>query len=288
MDLPIRTLLRPTSLAEAVQLLSQHPEARPLAGGTDLVVQLRDGRRRADTVVDLSALGVSGITVSDHRLEIAACTTMAKIAEDPSVRAIAPALAEAAALVGAWPIQCRATLGGNLANASPAADTAPPLLVANARVRLVQHDGERELALTELFRGPGQTAIHGSELMTAVIVEAPQVAEGHHRIQRFLKVGPRREQVIAVINLAGQATVTPDGRLADVRLALGAVAPTPIRARRTEAMLEGARPDTSTIAAAARAVQAEIAPISDQRAPQRYRRLAAAVLIERFLESTRA
>ncbi len=287
MDLPIRSFLRPADLAHAIELLHQHPEARLLAGGTDLAVQLRDGRQRAETVIDLTPLGMTGVSAAGERLEIAACTTMAALGRAPEVHALAPALAEAAALVGAWPIQCRATLGGNLVNASPAADTAPALLVENARARLVSHTGERELPVADLFRGPGVTAMDRSELLTSVIIEADPVPDGHRRIERFFKVGPRREQIIAVVNLAGQATVSPDGRLHDVRIAVGAAAPTPIRARRCEAVLEGAHPDERTVMDAARAIQADIQPISDQRAPQRYRRLAAAVLLERFLESTR-
>ena len=121
MDLPIRRLLRPRSLDEAVRMLGSEPGALALAGGTDVVVQLRDGRKRAEALVDLGSLDLGGIRVRQGDLEIGASTRMETIAADSRVRDGWPALAEAASLVGAWPIQCRATIGGNLANASPAA-----------------------------------------------------------------------------------------------------------------------------------------------------------------------
>lgn len=285
MDVPVQRVMRPQSLAEALVLLGEAEGARPIAGGTDLMVQLRDGRRRAETLVDLGELDLSGIRELDLGVEIGAGTTMDAIARHPLLRRRWPGLAEAAGLVGAWPIQCRATLGGNLANASPAADTVPPLLVADAVVRLASPTGEREVALDGFFRGPGATVMAPGELIVGVLLPAPSAGRV---VEQFVKVGPRREQIISMVSLAGRAAVDETGVLRDVRVALGAVAPTPVRARRVEAFLEGRRLDAATRREAAQRLQADIAPIDDVRASAGYRRIAAAVLLDRFLEACNA
>ena len=280
MDLAVERVLHPASLDEAVRWLAANPGARAIAGGTDLVVQLRAGRRRAPTLVDLGRLGLGGIRERDGGLEIGAATTMDTIAADARVRALCPALATAAGLVGAWPIQCRATLGGNLANASPAADTAPPLLVADARLRLASPRGERELPVGELFVGPGTTALTADELIVAVLVPAWRPAG--RCLDRFVKVGPRREQIISVVSLAARIAVV-DGAVAEARLALGSVAPRPVRAGATERLLAGRRVTAVLRREAAAAVQQDAAPIDDVRAPAWYRRVAVAVLLDRVL-----
>jgi CO/xanthine dehydrogenase FAD-binding subunit len=142
-DVPVRELIRPGSVAEALAALAERPDALPIAGGTDLLVQLRDGRRRATALLDLDRLGLGSIRESEEGIEIGAATHMDVIAAEPRIRRLHPALAEAAAQIGAWPIQCRATLGGNIANASPAADTAPALLVEGALVVLASRAGTR-------------------------------------------------------------------------------------------------------------------------------------------------
>ncbi|MGE5234782.1 MAG: FAD binding domain-containing protein [Acidobacteriota bacterium] len=273
-------VLRPASLDEALAMLAEYPRARPVAGGTDLVVQLRDGRRRADTLLELGAVGLSGIRERDGGVEIGAATPMDAIARHPEIRRRWPGVAQAAGVIGAWPIQCRATLGGNLANASPAADTAPALLVTDALINVASRWASRVVPVDAFFLAPGRTVLGPEELITAVFLPPPP--EGR-RVERFSKVGPRREQIIATVSMAGRATVRGDGSLADVRLAFGAVAPTPVRARRTEEFLALRRPDPATRRETARKIQAEIAPIDDVRAPASYRRVAAAVLVDRFL-----
>jgi CO/xanthine dehydrogenase FAD-binding subunit len=284
MDLMVQTLIRPRSLAEALDALATRSNARVIAGGTDLVVMLRDGRRRAECLIDLCQVPLAGITVQPGETEIGAGSTMDAIASHPVIRERHPALAAAAGQVGAWTIQCRATLGGNLANASPAADTAPVLLVADARVRLASARGEREVGVNELFLGPGKTVLAADELIVSVVVPYPKPPAGGRVVERFVKVGPRREQIISMVSLAGRAVVEADGCMVEVRLALGAVAPTPTRARAVETALRGRRLDEALVRESARLVQADITPIDDVRATARYRRLAAAVLVERFLQ----
>lgn len=283
MNLAIGSVMRPQTLDQALSTLAGTPGARVIAGGTDLVVQLRDGRRVANVVVDLTALQLAGISECSDGLEIGALTTMDEIARSAVVAAHWLALAAAAAQVGAWPIQCRATLGGNLANASPAADTAPALLAEGAMVRLQSLSGHREVSLEEFFIAPGRSALRHGELLTAVFVPRPVVPGGGRIVERFVKVGPRREQIISMVSMAGQAVVAADGRVERVRLAFGSVAPTPVRAVHAERALTGHVVDEAVRRATLVAAQADIVPIDDVRAPARYRRLAAATLLDRFL-----
>lgn len=283
MDLPINTVLRPDSLQEALRFLAERPGARPIAGGTDLVVQLRDGRRRADVLVDLSRVGLDGIRESERGLVIGAGTSMDVIAAHPGVKSRYPALAAAAAQVGAWPIQCRATLGGNLGNASPAADTAPALLVAGAAVTIASARGQRQLPLEELFVAPGRTHLKPNELIVSVLLPFVKLGQGRRLVERFVKVGPRQEQIISVVCMAGRAVVAADGKIELMRLAFGSVAPTPVRARATERLLERRTLDGALRREALAAVQEDVRPIDDVRAPASYRRLAVATLLDRFL-----
>lgn len=284
MDVPVSEVIRPATVAEALAALAAREDARPIAGGTDLMVQLRDGRRLAGCLVDLGRLGLAGILRDGEAIEVGAGTTMDEIAANADIQRCFPALARAARQVGAWPIQCRATLGGNLANGSPAADTAPALLVAEAIVTVISMSGIRRLPIAEFFLGPGRTALAHGDLVTSVRLPLGELPPGDRLVERFVKVGPRREQVISVVSLAGRAVIRPDGALAMVRLALGSVAPTPVRAPTAERALAGRRPDAAARRDAARAVQHDIAPIDDVRAPARYRRIAAAVLLDRFLQ----
>ncbi len=284
MDVPVSEVIRPATVAEALAALAAREDARPIAGGTDLMVQLRDGRRLASCLVDLGRLGLAGILRDGEAIEVGAGTTMDAIAADADIQRCFPALARAARQVGAWPIQCRATLGGNLANGSPAADTAPALLVAEAIVTVISTSGLRRLPIAEFFLGPGRTALAHGDLVTSVRLPLVELPPGHRLVERFVKVGPRREQVISVVSLAGRAVIRPDGALAMVRLALGSVAPTPVCAHAAERALAGRRPDAAARRDAVRAVQHDIAPIDDVRAPARYRRIAAAVLLDRFLQ----
>ncbi len=264
-------------------MLAGRPDALPIAGGTDLLVQLRDGRRRAAALLDLDRLELRGVRESEAGIEIGAAVPMDRIAADPRIRKLHPALAQAAGQVGAWPIQCRATLGGNLANASPAADTAPALLVERASLTLASSVGTRQVPVEGFFLAPGRSALAPGELILSVLLPPPRQEPGARVVERFVKVGPRREQIISMVGFAGRALVTGDGTLAEICLAFGSVAPTPVRARRTERLLTGRRLDEGLRREAGRVLQDDIAPIDDVRAPARYRRIASAVLLDRFL-----
>jgi carbon-monoxide dehydrogenase medium subunit len=213
---------RPTSLADAVALLSEHgPRARLLAGGTDLIIRLRDGTIRPEVVVDLKRVREvdDGLRETDGRLVIGARCVMTDIAADERVRRDFPALAEAALVVGSVQIRNRATLAGNLCNASPAADTAPALLVYGATVVAFGPAGERRIALDDFFVRSGVTTLAPGELVTAIELPLPGGPRGSTHVRRTR----RRGHDLASVTLA--CAIEPDG---GARLAYGSVGPRPI------------------------------------------------------------
>lgn len=266
-------LHRPRSLDEALALLAEHPEVAPVAGGTDLLVKL--GHRRAERpMLSLRRIPeLCGTSREGDLFRIGAAATLSELLADPFVQAKLPDLACALRWIGSVQIRNVATLGGNLCNASPAADGAPPLLCLGARVELRSVRGRRELALEDFFEGPGATARAPDELLSAILVPVPP--DGERAV--FLRKA-RVRMDIATVNLALRARLEA-GRLRAVRLAAGAVAPTPQRLTRAAAALEGKGPEA--VPAAAEAAAAEIAPIDDLRASAWYRRRLIRVFVER-------
>ncbi len=272
--------VKPANLQQALAgLLQAGEDGAVLAGGTDLLVRIRAGRARPRILFDIHGIPeLRGIAVDGDRLRIGAAATLAEIARSPLVRKKAPALAEAASQVGARQIRNRATLGGNIVNASPAADTLPPLVAAGARVVLAGARGRRELDIGAFLSGPGRTARRPDEILLEVL--APMDRPGVR--SRFLKIGRRRALAISVVNLAARLEVT-DGVMRDVRIALGAVAPTAVRAHGAETLLEGRPADRLPLAEAARLAAAEIAPIDDVRGTSRARRVLVETQLRRLL-----
>ena len=279
--------LAPTSLAQALAALADRSGAIVLAGGTDLMPQSRAGRvRAAHTLLNIRRVaGLDALALDGDTLRLGALTTVATLLVHPLVRAHAPLLAEAADHFASDQIRNAATLGGNVCNASPAGDLLTPLLALDAEVELASlaDDGSintRRLALAEFFTGPGRTRRAAHELLTAVRVKA--VPQTQHA--RFYKTGTRPALDIAAISIAFAAYADAAGRLRGVRLALGAVAPTPLRARRTEALLEGAVLDAPAAAQAAACAAAEATPIDDVRASAWYRRELVRNMTRRMLD----
>lgn len=254
--------------------------ATPVAGATDLMSGLRAGAHAPEETIDLMRVqGLAGIARSDAAIEIGATTTLAEVAAAREVQRDLPSLAEAAALFGAPAIRNRATVGGNIVTASPAADLPPVLLALGARVVLASAAGRREIALEDLHCGYRRTALGPGELLVAVRVPVP----GARARQAFYKVGTRRAQSIAKVSVACVARVGEDGRLSDVRIAAGSVAPVPVLLRDTMAYLAGRAVDEETIVEAARRAADEVRPIDDVRSTARYRRIVAGRLVARFL-----
>jgi len=251
---------------------------KPVAGGTDLMVSLTGELAPPPaSVVDLWAIeALRGIAIDGDALTLGALTTYTDVRRSALCREHVPALVEAAATIGAAQIQNRGTLGGNIANASPAGDTLPVLLAADAVIVVGSERGERDVPAGEFWTGYRETALAHDELI--VRIRLPLAAE---REMRFRKVGTRRAQAISkvVIAVAWQG----DGSWRDVRVALGSVAATPVRAAATEAALEDRRPTPETADAAAETLAGELAPIDDVRSTAEYRRLVAARVLHRII-----
>jgi CO/xanthine dehydrogenase FAD-binding subunit len=257
-------VLTPRSLAEALRIKSEHPDAVPIAGGTDLMVELNFDRRRPDVMLNLGEVGeLRGWSRDDGLLRLGAGLTYAEAMAEP-LRSLLPALAEASRTVGSPQIRNRGTLGGNLGTASPAGDSLPPLLVADAEVEVASVGGTRRIALDRFLVGPKRNALEPDELIVAVLVR-PSGAP-----QTFMKVGPRNAMVIAVCSLA----VSVDVEAGEVRGAFGSAGPVAALVRAPLADAEGF---PALVASAA-------SPIDDVRGTAAYRRHALRVLAVRGLE----
>ena len=275
---PVET---PTDLADAYRLLADGGVAwRPVAGGTDLLVQISaDAERPPDRVLNIWGLDeLRGITLDGDELVIGALTTYTDLRRSALVRELLPALVQASATIGAAQIQNRGTIGGNLVNASPAGDTLPIWLATDAQVVVGGIGGERAVPAADFFTAYRQTARHDDELV--VRVRVPLLPRRH---VRFRKIGTRRAQAISKVVLAVSWVTDDDGAWTASRVALGSVAPVPIRARTTEAILNGKQPVAATADAAVATLDAEIAPIDDVRSTAGYRRLVAGRVLRRLI-----
>lgn len=275
--------LEPTSVDEALTLLAAHgPQARLLAGGTDLMVLLRRHKIAPTCLIDVGRLpGLNTLATASGEIVIGAGVCHRQIEASPLFRGALRALPEACATVGSVQIRNVATVAGNLCNASPAADTPPVLLTFGARVRLASAAGVRELPLEEFILGYRSTALQAGELLTEIRLPTPPPRTG----SRFEKLGRRRAMEISIACVAATVTLAADDRLSSVRIGLGSVAPTSLRARQAEALLQGQRLSDELLAAAGRAAAAECTPIDDLRATGEYRRLVVATLVERAVAS---
>jgi len=274
----------PTNLNEAIALLSEHGDnARPLAGGTDLVVQMKESATKfpmpSHIVSLLRVPELGGIEFSeDHGLRIGAGATMAEVAESPIIRERYTGIAEGAALVGSYQTMNMATAGGNLCNAAPSADIAPPLLAFEAEAVIAGPGGRRSVSLEEFFVAPGKTVLAADELLAEVRVPTPQAGTG----SAYARHTPRKQMDIAVVGV-GVALTLADGRIERARIALGAVAPTPVRARAAETALEGQSVWDELFARVAEIAAGECRPISDVRGSAEFRRHIVRVTTERLL-----
>jgi len=271
----------PRTLAEAYVLLAEAPH-RPVAGGTDLLVQITGELGDApDRVLDIWHLNeLRGIRMESNALLLGALTTYAEIRRSPLIAEFVPAFAEAAATIGAAQIQNRGTIGGNVMNASPAGDMLPLLLACDAQLVAGTAGGERWIPVREFWPSYRKTALEPAELLLRISIPLPV-----GRQLRYRKVGTRRAQAISkvVMALAWQPAADADGAWRDVHLALGSVAPTPIRAPATEAALEGAAPSEAIADRAASTLAGELSPIDDVRSSADYRRAVAARVLHRLI-----
>ena len=268
--------LKPDSIKETISILSQYGgKAKILNGGTDLIVEIRDKIIQPEYVVDIKAIPqLNKITYSEQDgLHIGATVTLNEISNSKVVQRNYPILAEACKTVGSYQVRNRATLVGNISNASPAADTAPPLLVLEAKVDIIGPTGEKIVPINEFFTGVKKNILKKGEIVTCVIV--PSLRDEWTGVYR--KQGRRKDVDLATVGVA--VVCIRD----EIRIALGAVAPTPIRAFKTEELLKGKTIDESLLEKAGISVLTEVSPISDVRSSQEYREEIIKVLVRRAI-----
>ena len=274
-------LVTPVSLDDCLRALKgRGADVKVLAGGTDLIAQLKVGMVKLTTVIDLS--GVAELRVLDgdaqRGFRIGAAVTARTLEQEARVRAALPSLAESGALVGSIQIRNLATLGGNICNAAPSADMAPPLIALDAEAVIAGAGGRRTVPMASFFKGVRQTVLAPDELLVEFVVPPTGPRSGG----AYLRHTPRRELDIAVVGVASQVTLA-DGICRKARIALAAVAPVPVRATAAEQALEGQPLTPQAITRAADLAVDSARPISDQRGSAEYRRHLVRVLTRRTL-----
>jgi CO/xanthine dehydrogenase FAD-binding subunit len=273
-------------LPHLLDLLVEHPTARPVAGATDFIPFVQTGKWRPELAVDITGIAdLQHLRIAAGFLEIGSLVTHGELASSTLVRKHALALAQAAESVADPQIRCRATVGGNICTASPAADTVPALLALEAEVELTSRRGTRCLPLESFLLGPGRTALGPGEILASVRfpILGPQIGS------TFVKLGRRSAMAISIVNAAAVIVLDSAGRLAAARLALGSVAPTVVRCRAVENALAARgdtviAPATAAFTAATSLVTETIRPIDDVRASAAYRSAVAPEVARRALE----
>lgn len=269
----------PRSMDEAITLLqAADGDVAALAGGTDLLVQLRLGTKQPNIIVDLKRIpGLTEVTLSADGLRLGAATCAAALGENAAVKHAYPGLVEAAELIGSTQIQGRASVGGNLCNGSPAADTVPALAALDARCEIAGPNGLREVPVAQFVTGPGQTILEPGEFLVALLIASrpPRSADA------YLRFIPRTEMDIAVVGAGVDVTLDAGGRCTQARVALGAVGPTVLLADAAAEALIGTAVDDQALTQAAAAASAAASPIDDKRGTIAFRRHVTGVLTKR-------
>ncbi|MEJ2068303.1 MAG: xanthine dehydrogenase family protein subunit M [Deltaproteobacteria bacterium] len=273
----------PELLNAALTLMDRYKsEASVLAGGTDLIVQMKSGQTRPHFVVDVKKIPESNRLEwdEDEGFHIGAAVPLNKLASFQFLKEKFGIFAQACSLIGSVQIRNRATMGGNICNAAPSADTAPPLLCLGAKAVVACLKGTRTISMEEFFIGPGQTALNPNELLVEVVIPPPPLPSAGC----YLRHTPRAEMDIAVVGVGAFLVLSPQGdTIQNARIALGAMAPTPIRALQAEAVLTGKAPTQDLMEEAAEWSVEAVQPISDERGSAEYRIRLAKVLTRRTL-----
>jgi CO/xanthine dehydrogenase FAD-binding subunit len=281
--LPKFDYIQPKTLAKTLNLLanSENGKYRVYAGGTDLIPKLK--RRimvHHEVLVDLK--GIPNLDYVDYDdqdgLRIGALATIRSVATSPVVSERCPILSQAAGSIASIQVQNRGTIAGNICHAVPSADSAPALFCLGARLLCVSENGEREIGIEEFFKGPNETALHADEILKEI--QVPPMPDKGHGV--YIKLSPRSRMDLAVVGVA-VIVVAENEIIRDIRIGLGAVAPTPIRARHAEDMLCGEKANDEMIAKAARSASEESRPIDDHRASANYRKMMVEVLVSRAI-----
>lgn len=274
----------PASLGAAIRILADAAGgARVLAGGTDLVVDMKTGRMRPSAVVNLKRIpGLAGIEAVAGGIRIGALTKVTAVEAAPPVQDRCPALAQAASILASPPVRALATIGGNVGRASPASDLGPALIVHQAVATIEGHDGARDELVEDLYVGPGATTLASSDIITSFFLPDPPAGFGSAHV----KLGKRGSGTdIALAGASAGVVIGEGGEVADCRIALASLGPTPFRAFATEELLRDQTPSETVLAAAADSAGAEARPIGDMRASASYRTTLARVLTVRALRN---
>ena len=276
----------PATVEEAVKLLgAESGTAKVLAGGSDLIVQMKSGRLDPALVVDLKRIkAMTAITAEAGGYRIGACVPCIALEEHKDLKTVWPGLVEAARLIGSTQVQGRATIAGNLCNASPAADSVPALVVANAKVRVVGPNGTREVDVIDIPIGVGKTSLAKGEIVDSIHL----LAKPAHSADAYLRFIPRTEMDIAVVSAGVFLTLDASGTITHARVALGAVAPTVLLVASAAKAIIGTKLDDKAKAALAAAASAACKPIDDKRGTKEYRTEVAGVLARRAAETAYA
>jgi len=273
----------PTSVAEAVRVLGQHNgSARPLAGGTDLIDQIRVGRHRPEVVVDIKKIPeLNLLEMSTDDLRLGAAVPCHRIYDNPGISTAYAALADSARIIGGIQIQSRASIGGNLCNSGPAADSTPSLIALGAVAVIAGPKGKRELPVEKFCTGPGKNVLEPGEFLVELrFPPRPQHSGSHYR--RFI---PRNEMDIAVVGVGASVVLDDKGEtFVSARIGLGAVGPTPIFAEEASRALAGQPVNEASIEKAAQAARAVATPIDDMRGTKDFRLHITGVLTRRVIE----
>jgi len=279
--IPRLEFFAPKTLAEALNTSAKWGgDAKLLAGGTDLLVQMKQGTIRPKRLMSLHRVrGLTGIDRMDSGLKIGAMTPLWDVEHSAVVREQCAPLAMAASEIGSPAIRQVATIGGNLCNASPAADTAPSLFVSEAELYIQKKEGEKRIPVADFFRGPAQTSLDGGEILTSIFL--PPLPSMSRSL--YLRLGRKSKADLALVGMALVLAVDSDGKVIEIRIGLGGVAPTPIRAKRAEELARDKVLNPSWIKKVAEQASEESQPISDIRGSADYKKAMVAALVSKGL-----
>jgi CO/xanthine dehydrogenase FAD-binding subunit len=272
--------LAPVDWNEALNIKTNRPDAFPLAGGTDILLQMKEGRRHVESLMSLRRVqDAHALRHEEDALVLGPTVKAAQLEQDSHIQSAYTALAMGAHLIGSVQIRNMATVGGNLCNAAPSADMAPPLLVYDTQAIIASANRERRVALTEFFLGPGRTVLAPNELLTALTVPHAPARSGSY----YLRHTPRARMDIAVVGVAALVTLDHADHVESARIALGAVAPVPMRALEAENLLIGQTLSDDLLDEVGEAAAQAARPIDDLRASAAFRRHLVSVLTQRAL-----
>ena len=274
--------LAPTTVEEATAMLAETPDAKVFAGATDVIPQLRSGRPEPAAMIDLKKIDrLTGVSDNGSSWTIGAATPTSSLTGNAELSQQFPGLVEAAGLIGSDQIQNRCSLGGNLCNASPAADSVPAMIVNSMRAVVAGSSGTRTVPVEEVVTGPGSTSLNDGEFIVEFELDKAPEATG----DAYLRMIPRTEMDIAVVGAGARITLDADGNCASASICLGAVAPTAVRVPDAESALVGSPVNDETLAAVAAAATAACNPIDDKRGTIAYRKQVAGVLAKRAVQA---